>query len=162
MIWKDVPGMTGIEASEGGDIRRFGKPLRQYRRVRDYLGVFFEGRLWLTHRLVAMAFHGMPPFERAEAMHLDNDPTNNAASNLRWGSHAENMAMSLGESHSHKGESNGNARINREIVEAIRRAYDARSGVRWGRRHLAEAFGLSEHHVYRIATRKEGGWADEV
>jgi hypothetical protein len=43
----------------------------------------------LTHRVVARAFHGEPP-HGAEVRHMDGDPANNRASNLRWGTSSEN------------------------------------------------------------------------
>ena len=47
---------------------------------------------WL-HRLVCLAFHGEPPEyngEPAHVRHLDGDPTNNHADNLKYGSRSEN------------------------------------------------------------------------
>lgn len=46
-----------------------------------------------VHRLVCIAFHGDPPDyngEEAYVRHLDNNPLNNHADNLRWGSKIEN------------------------------------------------------------------------
>ena len=42
-----------------------------------------------VHRLVCMAFHGLPEGKQ-EASHLDGNPKNNAPSNLAWTSHSEN------------------------------------------------------------------------
>ena len=44
-----------------------------------------------VHRLVCEAFHGPPPFPEAVVMHLDEDPSNNRPSNLRWGTRKENQ-----------------------------------------------------------------------
>jgi hypothetical protein len=44
-----------------------------------------------VHRLVATAFHGPAP-EGYECRHLNGDPTDNRAVNLRWGTSAENSA----------------------------------------------------------------------
>lgn len=45
-----------------------------------------------VHRLVALAFHGLPPLsdERIVVGHLDDDPGNNRSDNLRWMTQAEN------------------------------------------------------------------------
>lgn len=43
------------------------------------------------HRLVLEAFVGPCP-DGMEVLHLDDDPTNNHIDNLRYGTHAENMA----------------------------------------------------------------------
>lgn len=40
---------------------------------------------------ICRAFHGEPPFENAEAMHLDENPLNNHKDNLKWGTHQENI-----------------------------------------------------------------------
>ena len=48
--------------------------------------------IWL-HRLVCRTFHGEPPVYRdkeAVVRHLDGDPANNHADNLRWGTQKEN------------------------------------------------------------------------
>ena len=42
------------------------------------------------HRLVCMAFHGMPLVETMEVRHLDGDPSNNRPENLCWGTAVEN------------------------------------------------------------------------
>lgn len=43
-----------------------------------------------VHRLVCMAFHGMPPTDTMEVRHLNGDPTDNRPANLRWGTAGEN------------------------------------------------------------------------
>src|SRR3990167_7684235 len=43
-----------------------------------------------VHRLVCMAFHGMPPKDRPETRHKDGDQTNNIPGNLCWGTPTEN------------------------------------------------------------------------
>ena len=43
-----------------------------------------------VHRIILIAELGLPP-EGMEAMHIDADKSNNCISNLRWGSHSENM-----------------------------------------------------------------------
>lgn len=45
----------------------------------------------LLHRLVALAWIGPPPFEGAKVLHADDNPDNNHVSNLRWGTHTDNM-----------------------------------------------------------------------
>ena len=49
----------------------------------------------LVHRLVCRAFHGKSPStEHREVDHIDGDPSNNRAENLRWVTHAENIRHS--------------------------------------------------------------------
>lgn len=40
---------------------------------------------------ICRAFYGNPPFEGAEAMHLDENPLNCHYKNLKWGTHQENI-----------------------------------------------------------------------
>jgi hypothetical protein len=49
-----------------------------------------RAKRWV-HRLVCEAFHGKPPPGQV-VRHLDGNPANNAASNLAWGTQAENAA----------------------------------------------------------------------
>lgn len=47
-------------------------------------------RSGLVHRLVLSAFVTSPR-EGVEGLHRDGDPTNNALTNLAWGTHSENQ-----------------------------------------------------------------------
>jgi hypothetical protein len=44
----------------------------------------FRNRTYRVSRLICEAFHGPAPFNSAEAMHLDENSTNNRADNLQW------------------------------------------------------------------------------
>jgi len=66
---------------------RPGTPKRRIIRV---------GRLKRTFKvaqLVCEAFHGPKPFPKAVTIHLDEDPSNNAPDNLKWGTQKENLNM---------------------------------------------------------------------
>ncbi len=59
-----------------------------------------------VHRLICMAFHGMPPDPAMQVRHLDGNPENNQPDNLAWGSQEENWQdrrahgrVALGEKH---------------------------------------------------------------
>jgi len=43
-----------------------------------------------VHRLVCMAFHGMPPTPTHQTRHLDGNPANNTPLNLAWGTQIDN------------------------------------------------------------------------
>lgn len=108
--WKAVPAHAGYEVSDFGRVRSVdrvavkrsslgneyrivlrGRLLRPFRMKHGYRGVALGARSkHSVHRLVLLAFVGACP-EAAEAMHLDNDPANNALTNLRYGTHTENM-----------------------------------------------------------------------
>lgn len=85
-------------------------PLRPHRNGKGYLTVSLchENRKVTrsVHRLVCMAFHGMPPIATMQTRHLDGKPENNLPDNLAWGTQKENWqdrrihgTASVGEKH---------------------------------------------------------------
>lgn len=105
MIWKPVPDFADYEVSEFGDVRKGFSPLTPERvqgSGRKRFTLSKNGRKYRFHaaRLVALAFVGPKPFEGAEVCHNDNFLHNNHYSNLRWGTHAANMADAA--AHKHK------------------------------------------------------------
>lgn len=91
------------------------------------------------HRLVAQAFLG-PGAEGLEVCHRDNDKANNAAANLRWGTHSSN-AIDLVESGSHN-----TTRLTRAAAEEIRRRVE--SGEL--QKALAAEFGVSRSAISSV------------
>lgn len=115
-IWKPVPSVPEIMASSQG--RVWVQPTKG-RMPTGGVRVYFSaptfgfedktatgradapkrrilrvGRLRKTfkvHQLICEAFHGPKPFDTAVVLHLDEDPSNNAPENLRWGSRKENQ-----------------------------------------------------------------------
>lgn len=102
--WRDIPGLEGMyQASSFGRIRSLdmevrrgpsGKHLKKGRILspcfsQGYPAVNIRGTRKI-HRLVCMAFHGMP-VGRQEVLHGDGTRTNNRSENLRWGSRQENI-----------------------------------------------------------------------
>jgi len=43
-----------------------------------------------VHRLVCLAFKGVPPKSKPIARHMDDDRDNNSSSNIKWGSYSDN------------------------------------------------------------------------
>ena len=43
-----------------------------------------------VHQLVCRAFHGEKPAPNYEVCHIDGDPMNNKAENIRWGTRSDN------------------------------------------------------------------------
>lgn len=52
-----------------------------------------EGALFYIHRLVAFTFLPKPKKHQDNVLHLDDNPANNHYTNLKWGTHKENMEM---------------------------------------------------------------------
>jgi hypothetical protein len=110
--WRDIPGYDGYQASSEGRILRkdSGKILKQSMRQahsRIYLMVSLGHYItskgnraavtaWV-HRLVCLAFHGVPKDSQVHACHVpNNDPFDNRANNLAWGSRAWNESHKNG------------------------------------------------------------------
>lgn len=49
------------------------------------------GKTYKVHRLVCEAFHGPAPSSKHIVLHLNEEPTDNRAENLRWGTRKENQ-----------------------------------------------------------------------
>jgi HNH endonuclease/NUMOD4 motif-containing protein len=103
--WREVPGYPSYEVSDHGRVRRrcaksswsAGHILRPASMPSGHKFVVLTdaaelARKQFVHRLVAQAFIGPAPFDRAMVLHHDDVPTNNTPGNLYWGTHAENVA----------------------------------------------------------------------
>lgn len=112
--WRDIPGHSGYQASDLGDVRSVDRVVR-YRdgRLRPFPGVVLKQRTddggyrvvslpyadgrkgqrdYGVHRLVCLAWHGLPPFEGAHAAHDNGKRSENRESNIYWATPAQNMA----------------------------------------------------------------------
>lgn len=102
MSIRPVPSLPGYFASDDGQVLSC-RPWRGSADMRELAGrIDKAGYRWITtcvdgrrkirsvHSLVAEAFHGPRP-KGQDIRHLDGDPANNAASNLRYGSRTENL-----------------------------------------------------------------------
>ena len=97
MIWKDIPGFSGYEVSEHGQVRNGARHLKAeltHGNGRKRFGLSRDGRVFRfkAAQLVALAFIGPMPFAEAEVCHNDNFEHNNHYSNLRWDSSMSNAA----------------------------------------------------------------------
>ena len=104
--WRAIPGYVGsYEASDHGRVRSLtrttergrkltGQILTQSTQVSGYKTVSLwrngKQRSPLVHRLVLLAFIGQPA-DGEEALHADGNRTNNALTNLSWGTHSANQ-----------------------------------------------------------------------
>ncbi len=119
-IWKDIPSVPTMEASSWGRVRikpyciqmpgggvkylrpkprvgteqksAAGRPGVAKRRMIYVLGL---RKSFIVARLICEAFHGLPPFDGAMALHIDENPSNNRPTNLEWGTAKENQNAPL-------------------------------------------------------------------
>ena len=98
--WKQIQEVPEYEISDQGCLRRGTRILNPHLNRRGYR----KAQLWQggkrvaskkIHTLVLEAFVGPRP-RNMECRHLDGNPENNAISNLRWGTWAENHQDALG------------------------------------------------------------------
>lgn len=166
--WREVVGYNGFyEVSSLGRIRswhsgnrhsgadqRAAEPriLNPHRQAAGggYVAVSMRqgGRQVTTylHRLVAIAFHGAVP-EGMETCHNDGNPANNAPSNLRYDTHANNLAeriMPCGEQH-HR------SRLTDSDALEVRRLRDECG---WKLREIAEKFDIGVTTVHAVTSRR--------
>ncbi len=71
-------------------------------------------------RLLASHFLPPPLPGQIEVRHLDGNPLNNALNNLAWGTHLENMKDMVDHGRSNRGERSPVAKLNDNLVRAIR------------------------------------------
>jgi|SRR6187402_1354066 len=89
-----------------------------YKRVR--LTTNGVTKLWQTHRLLCMVFHGEPPADKPFACHNDGDQLNNRASNLRWDSTKGNSDDRWAHGTMNEGEKSHLAKLSKADVAFIR------------------------------------------
>lgn len=101
------------------------RPLKFYTNKRGYKAVTLRkgGRSYqrLAHRLVALT-HLPNPKNKPMACHINGNPSDNALSNLYWGTHSENMLDSIRhgtfQGLFNGGERNGMAKLNlSDVIE---------------------------------------------
>jgi hypothetical protein len=175
-VWRWIPGYEGIyKVSDHGRVWMVGRTyeawngqvwckfIRKAKMVKQHEGPKVkyklvklqkdkDGRSWMVHRLVLMAFIGPRP-DGMEACHFDGDPANNKVENLRWDTSLNNQRDRIRHGrttkgkHVNAGEDNGQAKLSYEIAEQIRREYIPR---RMPMRMFAKKYGVCEAVVHDI------------
>ena len=104
LILKKIPGYSRYLASNQGFIIRIsGKrnvPIRpnygcpskgdRYMRLSVYSDIKEGYKMEYIHRLIALAFHGIPSNDKTDVHHIDGNPRNNSPENLMWCTHQYN------------------------------------------------------------------------
>lgn len=106
-----------------------------------------ERRRLHVHRLVALAFIGPQPSPLHEVAHCNGDPSNNAATNLRWATRAENHADKLLHGTHNRGERHPLSKLTNAQTEDIRASTLTN-------KQIAAEFGICASHAWAIKNRK--------
>lgn len=168
--WRPVVAYAGqYEVSDAGRIRSITrlKPYRDDVRVargriisptavsgypRVLLWKDGKSKSVFVHRLVAEAFHGLPPSPRHQVNHKNGNRADPRATNLEWVTASENQVhayQELGRKPSRNvvsGEANGRAKLSDAAVEKMRHMHA--SGATYA--DLAEGFGVHPATVSRV------------
>lgn len=172
--WRDIPGYPRYQVSTCGRIRSVNyknskkiKVLKPSLSSDGYLktmiqrgdGSYHTSRV---HRWVAFAFLGVCP-PGFEVNHIDGNKENNCPSNLEYCTHSENIkhAYKIGLEQPKKGSRNGSAKLTESDVVEIRKecAERKKSGRFWGRKEVAERYGITEAHLKDILSERRGLWS---
>lgn len=169
--WKAIPGFSRYQASNTGHIRS-----TNYKRsgrivvLTPAIGkdgypqtmVLSDSGKYETHKIhwfVTLAFFGQRSDGR-EVNHKNGIKTDNRIENLEYVTRRENMDHSLRNKLQKKfvcGSEHGQAKLNEEQVREIRH-HAAISGKHYGRKQLAEKYGISEAHIKDIVTQRRNVW----
>lgn len=170
-IWKSIPGFSKYEASSLGNLRSLNykrtgkvKVLSPSQSPDGYLKTMLldddgKYRSWTVHLFVCMAFFGNKK-TGFEVNHINGIKTDNSIENLEYCTRSENMkhAFNLGLELPLNGSKNGNSKLSESDVIAIREHASNFKGRYYGRKQLAEKYGVSEAHIKDIVAKRRGIW----
>ena len=157
--WIKHPEFTDYEFSISGMVRvtKNGKekPLVGTKCGAGYRAIDFRSnnankKREYIHRVVCFLFNG-PPAANQQCRHLDGNILNNAASNLAWGTAAENANDKKLHGTLPFGEKNPMARLTRSDVEAMR---ETRITKNKPYHLIAKEYGVSTMTAYRAVTNQ--------
>jgi hypothetical protein len=100
IIWKEIPGHVDYMISMSGQVwsKKTNKILSlkiQKNRTPTYviaaLSENGKRQFFYVHRLVLLTFEGPMPSNCDEVLHIDDNPLNNDLTNLKYGTHQDNV-----------------------------------------------------------------------
>jgi hypothetical protein len=130
-------------------------PLQGHRTAKGYLTVSLchENKKVTksAHRLICMAFHGIPPDPNMQVRHLDGNPENNRPSNLAWGTQEENWQDRRAHGRVALGERHHAAKLTDAEREHLRWAI---SRGLCSQRHAAKVLGVAQSTIGEIVGKE--------
>ncbi|KKL13806.1 hypothetical protein LCGC14_2522080 [marine sediment metagenome] len=167
--WKPIPKFSRYEASTKGRLRsvnykRSGKIIiLKPALANGYLKTMLlrdDGKYksWCVHTFVALTFLGIRP-SGLQIDHLDGNKQNNRPDNLEYVTHSVNCLRSFknGQQQPKRGSLNGHAKLTEKDVKEIREIANT-GGRYYGRRKLAQKYGVCEAHIKDIVNRRRNVW----
>lgn len=109
----------------------------------------------LTHRFSALLAHGAAPSQMHEVAHSCRTPMCVAPDHIRWATSKENSADQLAHGTRNQGQRNGQAKLTRDDVLAIR--YFAGEH-RVPEAELSALFGVGKESISKIVRRVQWAW----
>lgn len=153
--WKNIPGYEPYQVSDLGRIRNGDNILKpQVGKSRGHLVVYVgggrKGSKKSLHRLVLMAFAGMP--EKGQiACHKNDIKTDNRLENLYWGTHKDNTADAIRNGKFSFANPKDTTLYDNEIINKIRAEYTGKKGEQ---SMLARKYGMHVSNVHLIVHNK--------
>lgn len=144
MRWQPIPGFEPFEASELGGIRNSITLRAPSSRIhRGYVYVKVKGQSRQAHRLVLLAFRGLPPANAPETRHLNGNRQDNRIENLAWGNRQENMDdMAVHGTRAHGERGPGSKLTEQQAIEIIKSTATKHS--------LADIYGVTVAQIHLI------------
>lgn len=105
-----------------------------------------------VHRLICMAFHGMPDPPTLQVRHLDGNPKNNLPENLKWGTQSENWLDRKAHGNGNEGEKHPMSKLSDLERERIRWAIEIGLCSQY---HLAKILGVTQTTISHICKPKK-------
>lgn len=154
--WKEIPFYENYLISSFGRIKtKHGNFLKLMGNTKrnPYFTVELKGKKVLVHRLMLMAFIGMPN-EGQIVCHRNDIKTDNRLNNLYWGSHKENKQDGIRNGKFGKaksGEHHHNVKYSDEVISKIKNEYTGKYGEQTA---LGRKYGMPQQQVYAIVSGK--------
>ena len=157
---REIPGYPGYAAAASGDVWTLSDRHGAERKLSRHL---MHGRYWRVpvivdgkrkmpciHRLIALAFLGIPANPKHQVRHLNCDCLDNRRENLAYGLAKDNARDGILNGRQARGERNGSAKLTQEQVKNLRAEYSAGTV----QIALAARYGISQSQVSDIVRDK--------
>ena len=106
-----------------------------------------------VHRLICLAFHGMPPRQTDQVRHKDGKRSNNLPDNLLWGTQEENWLDRKAHGNGNEGEKHPMAKLTNEERRCLKWAIE--HGL-CSQHHAARALKMSQRGISHIVNIRKG------